>query len=251
MAGLILTMNKHYKRRLRRRIAFISSVFACLFVLAFGIRYILISPIAIEIEEPVEDDMTEEFLEDFEEKESSLIIVLQNQNKIQQQKIEKLTLKLNEKEPDEDLKEESESTMQTLLILEERYRKLLSDHNSVVENLKKSQNDQTDLETQIAEYQKTITMLQESRNTLRQSLTDMYSSKELASAEDIDTRTHVVSEEIDSYSRIHLVSKGESLTEISLRYYGSENRWDDIYEANKDIIYDKNSIKTGTALVIP
>ncbi len=60
-----------------------------------------------------------------------------------------------------------------------------------------------------------------------------------------------VNESSDSITRIHLVSKGETLSGISLRYYGNTGRWVDIFEANRQSIHDKNLLKTGTALVIP
>ena len=52
-------------------------------------------------------------------------------------------------------------------------------------------------------------------------------------------------------TRVHFVGKGETLTGISSRYYGTSRRWREIYEANKSTIADSNRIKVGTALVIP
>ena len=51
--------------------------------------------------------------------------------------------------------------------------------------------------------------------------------------------------------RIHQVNKGETLSAISQKYYGSAMKWNDIYEANKSVIPNKNQIKPGTELVIP
>ena len=50
---------------------------------------------------------------------------------------------------------------------------------------------------------------------------------------------------------VHIVADGENLNNISMKYYGTSNRWKDIYEANTDVIKDVNRIKVGTALVIP
>jgi nucleoid-associated protein YgaU len=36
-----------------------------------------------------------------------------------------------------------------------------------------------------------------------------------------------------------------------MQYYGSAQRWRDIYEANRDIIADVNEINVGTTLIIP
>ncbi|MBT3393832.1 MAG: LysM peptidoglycan-binding domain-containing protein [Waddliaceae bacterium] len=52
-------------------------------------------------------------------------------------------------------------------------------------------------------------------------------------------------------TRIHLVSEGETLTKISLQYYGTIQEWEAIYDANKDMVVDKDNIKVGTPLIIP
>lgn len=50
----------------------------------------------------------------------------------------------------------------------------------------------------------------------------------------------------------HTVAAGETLSHISLKYYKSANHWQEIYEANKDVIGDNpNRIKPGQELVIP
>jgi len=52
-------------------------------------------------------------------------------------------------------------------------------------------------------------------------------------------------------SRIHVVMEGDSLSQISMRYYGIPHRWVDIYEANDDIISDVNQLLVGNILIIP
>ncbi len=49
----------------------------------------------------------------------------------------------------------------------------------------------------------------------------------------------------------HVVEEGETLRLIALKYYGSKERWKDIYEANRSSIPDPNTIKAGQKLVIP
>lgn len=51
--------------------------------------------------------------------------------------------------------------------------------------------------------------------------------------------------------RIHVVQKGETLSKISLRYFGTPNRWKAIFEANRDRISNINSLKVGSKIVIP
>jgi nucleoid-associated protein YgaU len=53
---------------------------------------------------------------------------------------------------------------------------------------------------------------------------------------------------------VHTVAEGETLSGISLKYYGSavKEKWMIIYEANKDVIGDDpNLIVTGQVLEIP
>jgi nucleoid-associated protein YgaU len=51
--------------------------------------------------------------------------------------------------------------------------------------------------------------------------------------------------------RIHTVVEGDSLTRISVRYYGTGARWQDIYEANREVLRGENSLRPGQRLRIP
>ncbi len=50
---------------------------------------------------------------------------------------------------------------------------------------------------------------------------------------------------------IHEVEAGETLRTISQKYFGTKERYLDIYEANRDIIANPDEIKAGQKLVIP
>ncbi len=54
-----------------------------------------------------------------------------------------------------------------------------------------------------------------------------------------------------SDARIHFVADGDSLSRLSLRYYGTANRWQDIYNANRDVLQGENSLRVGQRLRIP
>ncbi len=51
--------------------------------------------------------------------------------------------------------------------------------------------------------------------------------------------------------RFHVVSNGETLSEISYDYYGSAGKWRRIFEANRRILKNANVVMPGTKLVIP
>ncbi len=51
--------------------------------------------------------------------------------------------------------------------------------------------------------------------------------------------------------RFHLVRQGETLSEISYKYYGSTGKWRKIFEANRGTVQDANTVRSGTKLIIP
>ena len=52
-------------------------------------------------------------------------------------------------------------------------------------------------------------------------------------------------------TRTHTVVEGDSLTRISMRYYGTAARWQDIYRANRDLLSTANALRPGQELRIP
>jgi tetratricopeptide (TPR) repeat protein len=49
----------------------------------------------------------------------------------------------------------------------------------------------------------------------------------------------------------HTVAKGDTLMNISQRYYGTRSKWRDIYAANRDVMKSENDLKIGMQLKIP
>ncbi|MBS0654858.1 MAG: LysM peptidoglycan-binding domain-containing protein [Verrucomicrobia bacterium] len=52
-------------------------------------------------------------------------------------------------------------------------------------------------------------------------------------------------------SRTYVVQRGDSLSKISTRFYGTTKYWKEIYTANKERIGNSNQLKVGTELTIP
>jgi len=50
---------------------------------------------------------------------------------------------------------------------------------------------------------------------------------------------------------IHTIREGENLSGISREYYGSENKWQKILNANRNVVKNANKLKPGTKLIIP
>lgn len=49
----------------------------------------------------------------------------------------------------------------------------------------------------------------------------------------------------------YTVESGDTLTRISAKVYGTMNRWQDIYEANRDVLPNQDSLRIGMVLQIP
>lgn len=47
------------------------------------------------------------------------------------------------------------------------------------------------------------------------------------------------------------IEKNDTLQKISQKFYGTVKRWNEIYQANKDVIKDPNRIKPGKTIRIP
>jgi len=51
--------------------------------------------------------------------------------------------------------------------------------------------------------------------------------------------------------RSYTVESGDTLTRISIKMYGTGTRWTDIFNANRDVLPNENSLKIGMQLRIP
>ena len=51
--------------------------------------------------------------------------------------------------------------------------------------------------------------------------------------------------------KTYVVQAGDSLSKIAKREYGDANKWNRIFEANKDILKDPDKIFPGQTLKIP
>jgi TPR repeat protein/nucleoid-associated protein YgaU len=56
---------------------------------------------------------------------------------------------------------------------------------------------------------------------------------------------------VEAAPRIHVVAEGDSLSRVSLRYYGTAARWQEIFEANRDVLQGANALRVGQQLRIP
>jgi len=64
-------------------------------------------------------------------------------------------------------------------------------------------------------------------------------------------RAEVPKVEEEQEMQIHVVAGGQTLSSISLMYYGSSRQWRRIVDANPKVIADENRLVPGMRLVIP
>ena len=68
---------------------------------------------------------------------------------------------------------------------------------------------------------------------------------------EIEGKSNFSSIESKTYSSVyHTVKYGDSLWNISFRYYGNPFYWPDIYKRNSDNIYDADLILPGQSIII-
>jgi nucleoid-associated protein YgaU len=65
-----------------------------------------------------------------------------------------------------------------------------------------------------------------------------------------DSTVHEQTEKIET-QRFYIVRKGDTLSKISLTYYGSSGKWRKIFDANKETIKNPDRLSPGQKLIIP
>jgi 5'-nucleotidase len=85
---------------------------------------------------------------------------------------------------------------------------------------------------------------------LRNTNDDTQRSAEPAS-EIRDTRHEIQNTNTEQPPRIHIVQKGDTLSSISVKYYGSARQWRKIVAANRSNLPDPNHLVPGSKLIIP
>jgi len=69
-------------------------------------------------------------------------------------------------------------------------------------------------------------------------------------SEPLDSTIYEQTEKIKT-QKFHIVREGETLSEISHKYYGSANKWQMILDANRNVIKDVNKLRPGIKIIIP
>ena len=88
------------------------------------------------------------------------------------------------------------------------------------------------------------------RDTLSTTPTDKTDEPETKDSNVPDRTVYEQAEKIKT-QKFHIVRKGETLYEISRKYYGSANNWKKIFDANRNVLEDANKLTPGIKLIIP
>ncbi len=73
----------------------------------------------------------------------------------------------------------------------------------------------------------------------------------VSNIENPDTNNQIQTANAQQQQRIHIVQKGDTLSSISAKYYGSAKQWRKIVAANRSNLPDPNHLIPGTKLIIP
>lgn len=66
----------------------------------------------------------------------------------------------------------------------------------------------------------------------------------------IDSTVHEQTEKIET-QRFYIIRRGDTLSKISTKYYGSAGQWRKILEANKQTLANPDKLTPGQKLIIP
>mgnify|MGYP001417918819 FL=1 len=69
--------------------------------------------------------------------------------------------------------------------------------------------------------------------------------------QDMPDFSNVQSGSSSTATKIYEVVSGDSLSKIAKREYGDANKWERIYEANRDVLKNPDKIYPGQKLKIP
>jgi len=69
--------------------------------------------------------------------------------------------------------------------------------------------------------------------------------------EDLPAPVDEIVEEVTEEQQYHVVAKGETLSLISYKYYGTVNNWKSLLDVNREIIQNPKDLKPGIKILIP
>ncbi len=96
--------------------------------------------------------------------------------------------------------------------------------------------------------------LPETSSSINSSDTESAENNKLSTTEnqsqEPDWKKYRQDEKIKTH-RFHIIREGDTLSEISRKYYDSATKWQKILDANRDVIEDVSKLKPGTKILIP
>lgn len=81
--------------------------------------------------------------------------------------------------------------------------------------------------------------------------TDTQSEKDITPDVSAPQQTHTSKSKVEGAVKIHIVKPGQTLSGIAYKYYGSADKWQRIFDANRSRLKDANTLIPGMRLTIP
>jgi LysM repeat protein len=125
---------------------------------------------------------------------------------------------------------------------------LVRREEELLKKLEEKHAENNDLEKREIETKNYLNKTEQSRQSL---LTELEKSRGNHATLLNDVQINNSQSNLSSYYKTHTIAQGDTLRGISLRYYGSPNRWKEIYQANSQVIPDQDKIPVGTVITIP
>lgn len=93
---------------------------------------------------------------------------------------------------------------------------------------------------------------QDTAETVQEKATDAATQAQATVTGAVESAQQAVEEAAPApEAQTYTIQSGDTLSHVSLRFYGTANRWREIYEANKDVIKNPNMVFPGQVIKIP
>jgi len=121
-------------------------------------------------------------------------------------------------------------------------------HESRLDNLER---ENTALNSRLRQAQSTLDQIAAATRVLNPGTSRLPDTTQRSRPPATSSRSPSTAGTTTNAGRTHVVTEGDSLTRISMLYYGTPTGWQDIYRANREVLSEANALRPGQQLQIP
>lgn len=121
-------------------------------------------------------------------------------------------------------------------------------HESRLDNLER---ENTALNSRLRQAQSTLDQIAAATRVLNPGTSRLPDTTQRCRPPATSSRSPSTAGTTTNAGRTHVVTEGDSLTRISMLYYGTPTGWQDIYRANREVLSEANALRPGQQLQIP